>query len=132
MEKEREGFPITSLREINMLMKCRHHPNVVGLKEIVVGSTMDKIYLVMEFVEHDMKVLLKQMDERKKKFKIGMLYALIVNLSILAEVKTLMKQLLAGCAYLHSEWVIHRDLKTSNLLLSHDNVLKVGSLVLLL
>lgn len=55
MENEKEGFPITSLREINMLMKCRRHPNVVNLREIVVGSTMDKIYLVMEYVEHDMK-----------------------------------------------------------------------------
>jgi cell division cycle 2-like protein len=32
MEKEKDGFPITSLREINMLMKCRMHPNVVGLR----------------------------------------------------------------------------------------------------
>jgi hypothetical protein len=32
---------------------------------------MDKVFLVMEYVDHDMKVLLKQMDERKKKFKIG-------------------------------------------------------------
>lgn len=32
---------------------------------------MDKIYLSMEYVDHDMKVLLKQMDEKKKKFKMG-------------------------------------------------------------
>lgn len=32
MEKEKEGFPITSLREINMLMKCRKHPNVVNIR----------------------------------------------------------------------------------------------------
>ncbi|KAI6192098.1 putative serine/threonine-protein kinase [Aphelenchoides bicaudatus] len=113
MEKEHEGFPITSLREINMLMKCRNHPNVLKLREIVVGSNMDKIYLVMEYVEHDVKALLKQMEERKKKFRI-------------AEVKTLMQQLLSGCAYMHDEWVIHRDLKTSNLLLSHNNILKIG------
>jgi cell division cycle 2-like protein len=46
MEKEKDGFPITSLREINMLMKCRTHPNVVGLREVVVGSTMNSIYIV--------------------------------------------------------------------------------------
>jgi cell division cycle 2-like protein len=27
---------------------------------------------------------------------------------------------------MHEEWVIHRDLKTSNLLLSHTGVLKIG------
>ncbi|CAD5213222.1 unnamed protein product [Bursaphelenchus xylophilus] len=47
----------TSLRGIKMLMKCRHHRNIVGLREIVVGDTMDIIFLVMEFVEHDVKAL---------------------------------------------------------------------------
>ena len=31
MEKEREGFPITSLREINMLLKSEH-PNIVHVR----------------------------------------------------------------------------------------------------
>ena len=31
MEKEKEGFPITSLREINMLLKARH-PNIVHVR----------------------------------------------------------------------------------------------------
>ena len=31
MEKEKEGFPITSLREINMLLKAKH-PNIVFVK----------------------------------------------------------------------------------------------------
>lgn len=32
MENEKEGFPITSLREINMLLKCGSHPNIVRLR----------------------------------------------------------------------------------------------------
>lgn len=71
MEKEKEGFPITSLREINMLMKCRKHPNVVGLREIVTDSTGEKIYMSMEFVEHDLRALMKQLEARKKHFKLG-------------------------------------------------------------
>lgn len=58
MEKEREGFPITSLREINTLMKAQHE-NIVTVREIVVGFDLDKIYLVMEYVEHDMKSLME-------------------------------------------------------------------------
>ena len=34
----------------------------------------------------------------------------------LAEVKTLMLQLLRGVEHIHDNWVLHRDLKTSNLL----------------
>lgn len=42
------------------------------------------------------------------------------------EVKTLMIQLLRGVRHLHDNWILHRDLKTSNLLLSHKGILKVN------
>jgi len=108
MEKEKEGFPITSLREISTLLKAQHQ-NIVTVREIVVGSNMDKIYIVMEFVEHDLKSLMETM---KQPFLLG-------------EVKTLMLQLLRAVAHLHDNWILHRDLKTSNLLLSHKGILKV-------
>jgi cell division cycle 2-like len=38
----------------------------------------------------------------------------------------LLQQLLRAVAHLHDNWILHRDLKTSNLLLSHRGVLKVG------
>ena len=46
-------------------------------------------------------------------------------LCVVGEVKTLMIQLLRGVAHLHDNWIVHRDLKTSNLLLSHKGILKV-------
>ncbi|XP_033642358.1 cyclin-dependent kinase 11B-like [Asterias rubens] len=109
MEKEKEGFPITSLREVNTLLKSQH-PNIVTVREIVVGSNMDKIYIVMDYVEHDLKSLMETM---KQPFTIG-------------ETKCLMLQLLRGVHHLHDNWILHRDLKTSNLLLSHRGVLKIG------
>ena len=36
-----------------------------------------------------------------------------------------MQQLLSGVEYMHRHWVIHRDLKTSNLLLDNRGILKV-------
>ncbi|MEQ2175808.1 hypothetical protein GOODEAATRI_021510, partial [Goodea atripinnis] len=42
------------------------------------------------------------------------------------EIKTLMLQLLRGVRHLHDNWILHRDLKTSNLLLSHKGILKIG------
>ena len=44
------------------------------------------------------------------------------------EVKSLMVQLLRGVHYLHYHWIIHRDLKTANLLLNREGVLKVSAL----
>ncbi|XP_075211937.1 cyclin-dependent kinase 11B-like isoform X2 [Lycorma delicatula] len=112
MEKEKEGFPITSLREINTLLKAQH-PNIVTVREIVVGSNMDKIFIVMDYVEHDLKSLMETMKQKKQVF-------------IPVEVKCLMQQLLCAVAHLHDNWILHRDLKASNLLLSHKGILKVG------
>ena len=67
MEKEKEGFPITSLREVCTLSKA-NHPNIVNVQEIVVGSSVDKIYIVMEYVEHDLKSLTETM---KHPFLVG-------------------------------------------------------------
>ena len=33
------------------------------LQEIVVGSNMDRIYIVMDYVEHDLKSLMETMKE---------------------------------------------------------------------
>jgi cell division cycle 2-like protein len=39
LEEEKNGFPITALREINALMACRHE-NIVNVREVVVGDTL--------------------------------------------------------------------------------------------
>jgi cell division cycle 2-like protein len=39
LDEEKNGFPITALREVNALMSCRHE-NVVGIREVVVGDTL--------------------------------------------------------------------------------------------
>merc|ERR1712190_336751 len=61
----------------------------------------------MEYVEHELRALLER-------HKFGA-----------AEVKCLFRQLFGGVAYLHRRWVIHRDLKTSNILLTNRGVLKI-------
>ncbi|XP_062226006.1 cyclin-dependent kinase G-2-like [Phragmites australis] len=108
MEKEREGFPLTSLREINIILSF-HHPSIVDVKEVVVGSSLDSIFMVMEYMEHDLKGVMETMKQPYTQ----------------SEVKCLMLQLLEGVKYLHDNWVLHRDLKTSNLLLNNRGELKI-------
>lgn len=43
-----------------------------------------------------------------------------------SEIKTLLLQLISGVDYLHTNWILHRDLKTSNLLLNNRGVLKIA------
>lgn len=107
LENFRDGFPLTSIREMKILLGVRHR-NVVEVQEVVVGNN-DKVFMVMEFVEHDMKNLMASM---KRPFSC-------------AETKCLMRQLLDGVAYLHEHWIIHRDLKTSNLLYNNRGQLKI-------
>ncbi|KAL4854151.1 Cyclin-dependent kinase G-2 [Chlorella vulgaris] len=109
LEKERDGFPLTSIREINILLSL-DHPHIVNVSEVVVGPSLDAVFMVMEYADHDLKMV---MEER------------MTQPFSIAEVKTLMMQLLSGMAYLHDNWVLHRDLKTSNILYTNRGELKL-------
>lgn len=50
LEEEKQGFPITSLREVMALMIGGRHENVVGIKEIVVGDTLNQCVLSLQTV----------------------------------------------------------------------------------
>ncbi len=52
MELEDEGIPSTTLREISVLRQLKH-PNIVGLQDVVQAD--GRLYLVFEFVDHDLK-----------------------------------------------------------------------------
>ncbi|EQC37057.1 CMGC/CDK protein kinase [Saprolegnia diclina VS20] len=106
----REGFPVTALRETNILLAL-DHPNIVRMREMVVGSTPDKIYMVMDYATKDLKHVLEKKKAENHPF-------------LQSEIKTLLRQLLSAMAYMHGKWYIHRDLKSSNLLYD-DGVLKV-------
>ncbi|GAB2221334.1 hypothetical protein Droror1_Dr00012509 [Drosera rotundifolia] len=108
---EREGFPVYFLREINCLMSF-NHPSIINVKEVVIDDSdvgFGNVFMAMEYMEYDLKAL---MEARKQHFS-------------QSEVKCLMLQLLEGVKYLHDNWVIHRDLKTSNLLLNNSCELKI-------
>ena len=57
-ETNKVGFPITALREINILLALQH-PNIVRVREMVVGSSIDKIFMVMEYCENDLKTCMQ-------------------------------------------------------------------------
>lgn len=111
MDHEKEGFPITALREL-MILKNLKHPNVVDLKEIVSTKTSDKwgnVYLVFEYLNHDLSGLLKQKHEFSA-----------------ATLKSIFYQCLLGLDHLHKNGIIHRDIKAANVLISGQGEIKIG------
>lgn len=119
--KEEEGFPITALREIQILRRLSHQ-NVVTFKDIVVDRCKrgvlnhiaqqprhkSDVYIVFEYMAHDLHGLLdKRIDFTPP------------------QIKSLMKQLISGVKYIHDQGVMHRDIKGANLLLSNKGELKL-------
>lgn len=109
MDNQNDGFPVTALREIQTLQESRHK-HIVDLREVVMGNNLDEVFIVMEFVEHDLKTLEDVMQEP----------------FMPSEVKTLMGQLCSAVAFLHSHWILHRDLKTSNILMNNQGEIKLA------
>uniref|UniRef100_A0A8D3DF63 Cyclin dependent kinase 10 n=1 Tax=Scophthalmus maximus TaxID=52904 RepID=A0A8D3DF63_SCOMX len=70
MDKERDGIPISSLREITLLLRLRH-PNIVELKEVVVGSQLESLFLVMSYCEQDLASLLENMQTPFSEAQVG-------------------------------------------------------------
>jgi cell division cycle 2-like protein len=104
-----EGIPIPAMREISTL-QTTSHPNILQLHEVVLGPSPTDIYLVLPFLPHDLKALQETMPEP----------------FLPSEVKTLMIQITSAVAYLHQNWILHRDLKTSNILLAHDGTVRLA------
>lgn len=115
MENEKEGFPITALREIRILQLLRHE-NIVNLIEIcrtkATSNNRHKstFFLVFDFCEHDLAGLLSNYNV---KFSLG-------------EIKKVIKQLLSGLYYIHSNKIIHRDMKAANVLITKQGILKLA------
>ncbi|KAL2911672.1 hypothetical protein HK105_208880 [Polyrhizophydium stewartii] len=133
------------IREIKMLRRLKH-PNVVTLVDVFakvedqdgnVGifpwfTTIEeepivwlyddgreeekdvkvlKWYLILEFCPCSLQVLLEQCDDHKIS---------------LAQAHRYFVQLMDGLSYLHSQSIIHRDIKPGNMLITSDGVLKIS------
>ena len=53
-----------------MYIKAQH-VNIVTVREIVVGSNMDSIFMVTDYVEHDLKSLMEELKKKKHSFMPG-------------------------------------------------------------
>ncbi|XP_065007331.1 probable serine/threonine-protein kinase At1g54610 isoform X1 [Musa acuminata AAA Group] len=96
-------------REIHILRKL-DHPNVIKLEGIVTSRMSGNLYLVFEYMEHDLAGLLARSGLRFTE----------------PQVKCYMRQLLEGLAHCHGRGVLHRDIKGSNLLIDNNGILRIA------
>ncbi|KAB5531283.1 kinase-like domain-containing protein [Coniochaeta sp. 2T2.1] len=107
MEGERDGFPVTAVREIKLLQSLKHL-NIVNLQEVMVEK--NDCFMVFEYMSHDLTGLLNHPS-----YKLNP-----------AQKKDLAKQMFDGLDYLHKRGVLHRDIKAANILVSSDGILKLA------
>jgi cyclin-dependent kinase 12/13 len=96
-------------REI-LILRRLDHPNVVKLEGLVTSRMSCSLYLVFEYMVHDLAGLAANPEIKFTE----------------PQVKCYMNQLLSGLEHCHNRNVLHRDIKGSNLLIDDGGVLKIA------
>ncbi|XWS62393.1 hypothetical protein CRYUN_Cryun06bG0006900 [Craigia yunnanensis] len=96
-------------REIIILRRL-DHPNVMKLEGLITSRVSGSLYLIFEYMEHDLAGLAATPGVKFTE----------------AQIKCHMQQLLCGLDHCHSRGVLHRDIKGSNLLIDYNGNLKIG------
>jgi serine/threonine protein kinase len=94
-------------REVLAMKKLRHR-NVVRLYEVIDDPELERMYLVMQYVEHGPVVTLTPEGVASRTIEPKKMVSFA-------------RQICAGLEYLHKKGVIHRDIKPDNILLGHDD-----------
>lgn len=111
-ESENEGIPATTIREIFLLKNLRHS-TIINLMEVIHND--DRMYLVFEYVETDLKRLIDQSNARKMRFDWEV-------------VRRMAHQLCTAVAFCHSRNIFHRDLKPQNILVDSSFNIKLADI----
>ncbi|KAK4491278.1 hypothetical protein RD792_002014 [Penstemon davidsonii] len=96
-------------REI-LILRRLDHPNIMKLEGLVTSRVSGNLYLVFEYMEHDLA---------------GLAASPTVKFTE-SQIKCYMQQLLCGLEHCHHRGVLHRDIKGSNLLIDNNGNLKIG------
>jgi len=108
LDKENEGVPSPVIREVALLKKL-NHPNIISLRDVI--HQPNQIILVLEYLDCN----LKEYTEKSQ----------MITHEIVADI---VFQLFNAIHYIHSENVIHRDIKPQNILVGtspNTTVLKI-------
>lgn len=101
-----QGVHVTALREVKYLKEL-HHPNIVNLIDVI--PLKRGIALVFEYMQTDLENIIKDRT-------------LVLSA---ADVKAYMQFMLRAVEHCHKCWVVHRDIKPNNFLISGSGEIKL-------
>lgn len=112
-EKEKE----LSMNEVNILASC-NHVNIVryaGAYIVKKNLSSERILIIMEFCDAgDLSIIIKNQKEKVKQFFKE------------EDVLIWFVQMVFGLQYIHKKNILHRDLKTQNIFVTSQNLIKIG------
>lgn len=108
MRDSREGISMDAVREIKLVQELGNHPYLVTVFDIF--NFRSNVNIVMEY-------MLTDLDKVIKDKAIALTHA---------DIKQYMRMILVAVEHCHSHWILHRDLKPLNLLVSENGQLKLG------
>lgn len=102
----KHGLSLITIRELKVLKQCLNQ-HIVSMYNCYIHD--DCFFMVLEYLPFDLSALFLC----KYKFEDN-------------QIKNLIFQLLSGLSYLHEQGLIHRDVKSSNILLTREGLLKIA------
>jgi len=107
------GVPCNVIREISLLREL-DHPNVVRLLDVN-QARPGELYLVFEYVAHDLKTFLDKAQPEQLNSESGGGGGVIQRRGLPTRVvRSFLRQILEGVGYCHTYRILHRDLKPHN------------------
>lgn len=110
-EKEREN----ALNEVKILASVEH-PNIISFKEAFMDEESESLWIVMEYADAgDAYQLMCSLRDANKWFTEEEIWRIFI-------------QTVRGLQQLHDMKIMHRDLKSANIFLFSDGLVKLGDL----
>jgi serine/threonine protein kinase len=121
-QREGQGIPQDAYREIKLLKEFRgQHENIVRLERVFTRPGQHEIDLVYEYAECDLSHFIKENRSRAQAHAHATQRHFNQSLADIVDerwVKSCMYQILSGLSFLHRNWVMHRDMKPQNILIT--------------